>query len=176
MSIAPCPTPRIAISPPRSRGFVPAGGLSPSPGPALRVTIRHGQAHSCAWQQGRLVFTAAIDGALYARHGTTVDTRLTVIDKVPADDPKAFVGSSELASDAASLLALVAAHVPARVRLPTAFHSRRFGPSSLRSSRRQELMPPRLRCASRLRPPEPSKRPSLSSPTRPSTGAPPSAL
>jgi predicted RNA methylase len=68
-------------------------------------------------EQGRLVFTAAIDGAVYARHGTTVDTRLTVIDKVPADDPKAFVGSSGLASDAASLLALVEAHVPPRVPL-----------------------------------------------------------
>jgi len=68
-------------------------------------------------EQGRLVFTAVIDGALYARHGTTVDTRLTVIDKVPADDPKAFVRSSGLVSDAASLLALVDAHVPPRVPL-----------------------------------------------------------
>ena len=68
-------------------------------------------------EQGRLVFTAAIDGAVYARHGTTVDTRLTVIDKVPADDPNAFVASSGLAPDAASLLALVVAHMPPRLPL-----------------------------------------------------------
>lgn len=35
----------------------------------------------------RVVFTAAIDGKVYAKHGTTIDTRLTVIDKLPADDP-----------------------------------------------------------------------------------------
>jgi predicted RNA methylase len=68
-------------------------------------------------EQGRLVFTAAIDGAVYARHGTTVDTRLTVIDKVPADDPNVFAASSGLAADAASLLALVVAHMPPRLPL-----------------------------------------------------------
>jgi predicted RNA methylase len=38
-------------------------------------------------ERGRVVFSAAIDGAVYAKHGTTIDTRLTVIDKQPADDP-----------------------------------------------------------------------------------------
>ena len=33
---------------------------------------------------GRVVFSAAISGQAYARHGTTMDTRLTVIDRVPA--------------------------------------------------------------------------------------------
>ncbi|MBB4373746.1 hypothetical protein GGD63_006574 [Bradyrhizobium sp. cir1] len=33
-------------------------------------------------QRGRVVFTAAITGAIYAKHGTTTETRLTVIDKV----------------------------------------------------------------------------------------------
>jgi hypothetical protein len=33
------------------------------------------------------VFSAAVDGSVYAKHGTTIDTRLTVIDKLPADDP-----------------------------------------------------------------------------------------
>src|SRR4029077_2798658 len=41
-------------------------------------------------ERGRIVFTAAIDGRLYARHGTNTDTRLTVIDRVAADDPAAF--------------------------------------------------------------------------------------
>jgi predicted RNA methylase len=41
-------------------------------------------------ERGRVVFSAAIDGAVYAKHGTTIDTRLTVIDKIPADDQAAF--------------------------------------------------------------------------------------
>ena len=34
---------------------------------------------------GQVVFTAAIDGKAYAKHGTTIDTRLTVIDRAPAE-------------------------------------------------------------------------------------------
>src|SRR3546814_4550291 len=37
-------------------------------------------------EQGRIVFTAAIDGAIYAKHGTTIDTRLTVIEKAPRSE------------------------------------------------------------------------------------------
>src|SRR6185503_14979200 len=37
-------------------------------------------------QRGTVVFSAAIDGAVYARHGTSVETRLTVIDKRAAAD------------------------------------------------------------------------------------------
>ena len=66
-------------------------------------------------EQGKIVFTAAIDGAVFARQGTTVDTRLTVIDKVPAEDPKAFVASSGLAPDASALIAWIEAHVPPRL-------------------------------------------------------------
>jgi predicted RNA methylase len=48
-----------------------------------------------AWRAGfvrlqergsRVVFSAAIDGHVYARHGTTAGTRLTVIDRVPVED------------------------------------------------------------------------------------------
>ncbi|HET6608951.1 MAG TPA: strawberry notch family protein [Rhodopila sp.] len=66
-------------------------------------------------ERGRVVFTAAIDGSVYARHGTTIETRLTVIDKVPADDPAAFPVSPGIAPDATTLLGWVAAHVPPRV-------------------------------------------------------------
>ena len=41
-------------------------------------------------ERGTVVFTAPIAGAVYARHGTVIDTRLTVIDKRPAGDPAAF--------------------------------------------------------------------------------------
>ena len=65
-------------------------------------------------ERGRVAFSAAVDGAVYARHGTTVDTRLTVIDKRPADDPTVFPTSPGIAPDAATLLSWVMRHVPAR--------------------------------------------------------------
>jgi hypothetical protein len=65
-------------------------------------------------EQGRVVFTAAIDGAVYAKHGTTIDTRLTVIDKAPADDAAAFPASPGVAPDVATLIGWIGKHVPAR--------------------------------------------------------------
>ena len=65
-------------------------------------------------ERGRVVFSAAIDGKVYARHGTTVDTRLTVIDRVPAEDPAAFPVSPGIAPDAATLLDWVRRDVPPR--------------------------------------------------------------
>ena len=87
-------------------------------------------------QRGRVVFSAAIDGSVYARHGTTVDTRLTVIDRVPADDPTAFPASPGMAPDAATLLAWVTAQVPPRLPIAargTAATTARFLPARTRS-------------------------------------------
>jgi len=58
-------------------------------------------------QQGTVVFTAAIDGRVYARHGTTAETRLTIIDKTPASDPSAFAPSPGKAPDVETLLAWI---------------------------------------------------------------------
>src|SRR5262249_11816770 len=71
-------------------------------------------------ERGRVVFSAAIDGRVYARHGTNVETRLTVIDRVPAEDPIAFPDSPGIASDTATLLEWVTTLVPPRpaVTLP----------------------------------------------------------
>ncbi len=66
-------------------------------------------------ERGRVVFTAAIAGAVYARHGTTVDTRLTIIDRRPADDPTAFPASLGIAADVATLLGWIGEHVPPRL-------------------------------------------------------------
>ena len=66
-------------------------------------------------ERGRVVFTAAIAGAVYARHGTTFPTRLTVIDKLPADDPASLPSSPGKAPDIATLLDWIAAHVPPRL-------------------------------------------------------------
>lgn len=66
-------------------------------------------------EHGRVVFTASIDGSVYAKHGTTIDTRLTVIDKLPADDPSAFPASPGIAPDVATLIGWIGTHVPARM-------------------------------------------------------------
>ncbi|TBY87040.1 class I SAM-dependent methyltransferase, partial [Rhizobium leguminosarum bv. viciae] len=53
---------------------------------------------------GTVLFSAAIGGSIYARHGTTMETRLIVIDKIPADDPSKLVTSSGTAHDLETLL------------------------------------------------------------------------
>ncbi len=65
-------------------------------------------------ERGTVVFTAAIDGSVYAKHGTTIETRLTVIDKAPASDPAQFPASAGIAPDVATLLGWIAEHVPPR--------------------------------------------------------------
>jgi predicted RNA methylase len=65
-------------------------------------------------ERGRVVFSAAIDGRVYARHGTTVETCLHVIDRVPADNPEAFPASLGMAGDTATLLDWVTRLVPPR--------------------------------------------------------------
>jgi predicted RNA methylase len=88
-------------------------------------------------ERGRVVFSAAIDGRVYARHGTAVETRLTVIDRIPADDPTSFPASFSMAPDVGTLLRWVISHVPSRLPLhsaavlPTTIH-----PVAVRPSRR----------------------------------------
>ena len=65
-------------------------------------------------QKGRVVFTAALAGRAYVRHGTTIETRLTVIDRVPAENPHAFPSSAGMAVDTAELLDRVIRLVPPR--------------------------------------------------------------
>ena len=88
-------------------------------------------------ERGRVVFSAAIDGAVYAKHGTTIDTRLTVIDKIPADDRAAFPAPLGVAPDVATLLGWIAQYVPQRlptlVRVPTPAVSRPIGAAVSRS-------------------------------------------
>jgi protein strawberry notch len=68
----------------------------------------------CLQAHGTVVFTAAIDGSVYAKHGTTIETRLTVIDKAAASDPAGFPPSVGIAPDVATLLGWIAEHVPSR--------------------------------------------------------------
>jgi predicted RNA methylase len=71
-------------------------------------------------QRGRIVFSAAVDGQAYARHGTSAETRLTVIDRIPADDPTAFPASPGTANHTAILLDWVTRLVPARTAVKAA--------------------------------------------------------
>ncbi|MDF0579246.1 strawberry notch-like NTP hydrolase domain-containing protein [Bradyrhizobium yuanmingense] len=66
-------------------------------------------------ERGRVVFSAAIDGAIYAKHGTQIDTRLLLIDKQPAVDPNVLQASLGVAGDVATLLDWVTQHVPPRL-------------------------------------------------------------
>jgi predicted RNA methylase len=63
---------------------------------------------------GRVVFSAAIDGAIYAKHGTSIDTRLIVIDKIAAEDPARFPAPIGSAPDIATLLGWISDLVPPR--------------------------------------------------------------
>ena len=82
--------------------------------------------HNPAWTdtfvqlqaRGQIVFSAAIDGQVYARHGTTAATRLTVFDRVPADDPARFPDTPGVAPDVATLLDFVLERVPPRDPMP----------------------------------------------------------
>ncbi len=87
--------------------------LSPD-GPAWRDSFARLQ------ERGRVLFSAEIAGSVFARHGTTVDTRLTVIDRVPAADPASFPPTTGRAEDLATLLDWVTRLVPPRSQVEVA--------------------------------------------------------
>ena len=68
-------------------------------------------------EKARVVFTAPIAGRAYVRHGTNFETRLTIIDRVPAEDPRSFPPSPGMAADPAELLNQISRLVPARQQL-----------------------------------------------------------
>ncbi|WP_131196759.1 strawberry notch family protein [Lichenihabitans psoromatis] len=107
--------------------------------------------HAAAWREpftrlqehGHIVFSAPIAGQVYSRHGTTIETRLTVIDKVPADNATIFPPCPGLAPDAKTLLAWLFDRLPPRrpvaavLGLPGKVASR----PGLRSVRRTSPLP-----------------------------------
>jgi hypothetical protein len=86
-------------------------------------------------ERGRVVFSAAIDGSVYAKHGTTYPTRLTVIDKLPADHPSIFPTAPGVAPDVATLLGWLAEHLPARLPVDPAVAVPTAAPAAARSVR-----------------------------------------
>ena len=102
-----------------------AFSMLPPGGRLVAITSRSCVPGNPAWQSAfryldppaQTVFSMAIDGRAYARHGTSFDTRLTVLDRLtsgedasanPAFDPGATV------PDAAALLEAVQSDVPPR--------------------------------------------------------------
>ena len=68
----------------------------------------------------RTVFSAAIAGAVFAKHGTTIETRLAAIDRLPAQDTTTFPSPLGVAPDVAMLLRWIREYVPARLPIATA--------------------------------------------------------
>ena len=99
-----------------------------------------------------VVFSAAIAGKVFARHGTSIDTRLTVIDKRCAGDDMAKTDAEDvyhpLCETTGDLLSAVLAHCPARTNEmpPCPTGARQIAPKSaprhnlhaLRDAARQE--------------------------------------
>jgi hypothetical protein len=101
--------------------LAPGGRLVAITGANVGPDIPDWKDSFAALQAGaRVVFSCAIAGSVYARHGTTFPTRLTVIDKLPAADPHEFPASQGIAPDVATLLDWIATSVPPRppVTLP----------------------------------------------------------
>ena len=78
-------------------------------------------------QTASVVFSASISGKVFARHGTTVDTRLTVIDKKPGLVPDIGEVYYPMVKTTQALLEAVQAHCPSRIMIPE-------GPPALTSS------------------------------------------
>ncbi len=89
---------------------ITGSGLSPD-SPSWRAAFVRLQ------EGGRVVFSAAVAGRVYARHGTTAETRLTVIDRMTVGDQATLPASIGLAPDVETLLGWIATHVPPRAVL-----------------------------------------------------------
>jgi predicted RNA methylase len=99
-------------------------------------------------ERARVVFSAPIDGRLYARQGTTTETRLTVVDRIPTDDPTSFPLSPGMASDAGVLLDWVTALVPPRpAATPAAAVAPRMQRIAPRIRPAQRILPSRTNCS-----------------------------
>ncbi len=68
-------------------------------------------------EHGQLVFTATLARGFFTRHGTSVESRLTIFDKTPAENPKIFPARFGPVGSLDELLALVQREVPPRMAL-----------------------------------------------------------
>jgi hypothetical protein len=70
-------------------------------------------------QTAHLVFTGAVSGAAFAKHGTSFETRISVFDKCRGGEAGGITAdlARPISPDVASLLSLITAHVPLRLEL-----------------------------------------------------------
>ncbi|MCZ8295431.1 MAG: strawberry notch family protein [Rhodobacteraceae bacterium] len=70
-------------------------------------------------ESAHLVFTGAVSGAAFARHGTSFETRISVFDKCRGGEAGGITAdlARSISLDVASLLSLITAHVPPRLAL-----------------------------------------------------------
>jgi len=66
-------------------------------------------------EKGSLVFTASLAHGFFARHGTSVESRLTVFDKTPDSNPAAFREGFGPIATLEELLSIVQREVPPRL-------------------------------------------------------------
>ena len=92
-------------------------------------------------ERARVVFTAPIAGAAFAKHGTTIETRLTVFDKVPAVDCDMFPLAPGLAPNPAALLDRIIREVPPRPAVAGAAPIAAARPRANSAIRRQPAAP-----------------------------------
>ena len=98
-----------------------AFSMLPPGGRLVTISSAHCAPGDAAWKDAfasydlaaRVVFSAIIDGRVYARRGTTFDTRLTVLDR--GGDERGPIDPRARVADTARLLEAVAAAVPARL-------------------------------------------------------------
>jgi len=70
-------------------------------------------------ETAHLVFTGAVSGAAFAKHGTSFETRISVFDKCRGGEAGGITAdlARPISHDVASLLSLITAHVPPRLVL-----------------------------------------------------------
>ena len=92
-------------------------------------------------ETAHLVFTGAVSGAAFAKHGTSFETRISVFDKCRGGEPGGITADlrQPLSPDVAHLMSRVIAEVPPRLELEQAvnaglFHSSLFPGSPARAT------------------------------------------
>ncbi|MDG1169990.1 MAG: strawberry notch family protein, partial [Sulfitobacter sp.] len=72
-------------------------------------------------ESAHLVFTGAVSGAAFAKHGTSFETRISVFDKCRGGEAGGITAdlTRPIRPDVTSLLSLITAHVPPRLTLET---------------------------------------------------------
>jgi len=70
-------------------------------------------------EAAHLVFTGAVSGAAFAKHGTSFETRISVLDKCRGGERGGITADlvRPISPDVASLLSLITTHVPPRLAL-----------------------------------------------------------